>query len=84
MRRKTMPDEEELRERAYALWEKDGRPDGRHDDHWHRAHEELSQDIVDDLGAGTIEPDGQPAAGAAVESNRDDEKASEGGERRQK
>ncbi|KAA0999964.1 DUF2934 domain-containing protein [Paraburkholderia panacisoli] len=29
--------EQEVRERAYALWEKDGRPDGRTEVYWHRA-----------------------------------------------
>ena len=28
------------RERAYALWESEGRPEGRHDDHWSRANGE--------------------------------------------
>ena len=32
------------RERAYALWESEGRPEGRHDDHWSRAHAE-SEDL---------------------------------------
>ena len=26
-----------VRERAYLLWEKDGRPDGRAEEYWHRA-----------------------------------------------
>lgn len=26
-----------VRERAYALWGKDGRPDGRTEEYWHRA-----------------------------------------------
>ncbi|MBX4910003.1 MULTISPECIES: DUF2934 domain-containing protein [Rhizobium] len=33
--------EEEIRKRAYVLWEKDGRPEGRHQDHWTRAEQEL-------------------------------------------
>ncbi|WP_082509871.1 MULTISPECIES: DUF2934 domain-containing protein [unclassified Rhizobium] len=32
-----------LHERAYALWEGDNRPDGRHDEHWRQAEEELKQ-----------------------------------------
>lgn len=32
-----------LHERAYALWEGDNRPDGRHEEHWRRAEEELKQ-----------------------------------------
>lgn len=35
------PDEEAIRRRAYALWEADGRPEGRDDDYWHRAEREL-------------------------------------------
>lgn len=36
------PDREQaIRERAYALWEEEGRPDGRHVDHWLRAKAEI-------------------------------------------
>ena len=33
--------EERVRERAYALWEMDGRSDGRAEEHWHRARSEI-------------------------------------------
>lgn len=29
--------EQQRRERAYKLWEDEGRPDGAHEDHWRRA-----------------------------------------------
>lgn len=29
--------EQAVRERAYALWEQEGRPEGRAEDYWHRA-----------------------------------------------
>lgn len=32
-----------LQERAYALWERSNRPDGRHEEHWRIAEEELRQ-----------------------------------------
>ena len=32
-----MDNEQERRERAYYLWENNGRPDGRHEDHWNEA-----------------------------------------------
>jgi hypothetical protein len=32
-----MKDETDRHARAYALWEKEGRPEGRHLDHWHAA-----------------------------------------------
>jgi Protein of unknown function (DUF2934) len=33
--------EQAIRERAYAIWEEEGRPDGRDLDHWRRAEEEI-------------------------------------------
>lgn len=35
--------EHKVRERAYALWETEGRPSGRHEDHWHRANSEFAE-----------------------------------------
>ena len=32
-----MDSEQEQRERAYKLWEEEGRPTGKHDEHWARA-----------------------------------------------
>jgi hypothetical protein len=39
--RKT-PTQEEIARRAYELWEKDGRPEGREREHWSRAERELA------------------------------------------
>ena len=33
-----------IRERAHQLWEHDGRPEGRADEHWERARAELAAD----------------------------------------
>jgi hypothetical protein len=33
---------QEIAARAYALWEQEGRPDGRSIEHWHRAERELA------------------------------------------
>lgn len=33
--------EEEIRKRAYSLWENEGRPEHRHKDHWRMAEHEL-------------------------------------------
>lgn len=33
---------EEVRERAYEIWEREGRPDGQHEDHWRQALAELA------------------------------------------
>lgn len=35
-----------IRQRAYYLWEADGRPDGRGDHYWHLAHEEATRALV--------------------------------------
>jgi hypothetical protein len=35
--------EEQLRQRAYEIWEAEGRPEGRHKDHWHQAERELAE-----------------------------------------
>lgn len=33
--------EEKIRRRAYQLWEAEGRPDGRHAEHWAQAEREV-------------------------------------------
>jgi hypothetical protein len=35
------PDEEDIRTRAYDLWKNAGEPEGRDDDFWHLAEQEL-------------------------------------------
>lgn len=37
----TKPSEEEIRKRAHQLWEKNGKPEGREDEFWHLAEQEL-------------------------------------------
>ncbi|PWC43060.1 DUF2934 domain-containing protein [Azospirillum sp. TSO22-1] len=34
-------DEDRIRDRAYAIWEREGCPDGRHEAHWEQARREL-------------------------------------------
>ena len=34
--------EQAIRQRAYALWEEDGRPDGKNLEHWLRADTEIA------------------------------------------
>jgi hypothetical protein len=38
---------EQVRQRAHELWEQEGRPEGRHDDHWARACRELQMEERD-------------------------------------
>lgn len=43
--------EQEQRERAYRLWEEEGRPEGSHDDHWKRSEHpaDMSDQESDDV-----------------------------------
>lgn len=34
--------EQKVRERAYGIWEREGRTHGRHEEHWHAAKLELT------------------------------------------
>jgi hypothetical protein len=36
------PEDEKIRDRAYEIWERDGRPEGRHEDHWHQATRDIA------------------------------------------
>ncbi|OGO39155.1 MAG: hypothetical protein A2147_02005 [Chloroflexi bacterium RBG_16_57_8] len=36
-----MPTEQQIKELAYALWEQEGRPDGKDEEHYYRAREIL-------------------------------------------
>ena len=38
--------EQAIRERAYAIWEEEGRPEARHLDHWLRAEAEINRCAV--------------------------------------
>ena len=42
-----------LQQRAYYLWEADGRPDGRGDHYWQLAHEEAHKAMVEDVATRT-------------------------------
>ena len=39
-----MPDEERIRRRAHEIWEREGRPEGRHEEHWARARREVESE----------------------------------------
>jgi len=38
--------ERNIRERAYAIWEKEGRPDGKSVDHWLQAEREIGNERI--------------------------------------
>jgi hypothetical protein len=47
---------DDVRKRAYALWESEGRPDGKHEEHWQRASEEQRGDVRVSRRDGRPEP----------------------------
>jgi Protein of unknown function (DUF2934) len=36
-------DEDKIRRRAYEIWEREGRPDGRQHEHWSQARQEMDK-----------------------------------------
>jgi len=70
--------EDDVKARAYALWENEGRPDGRHLEHWLRASQELAGSeraatppkavgAPGDAVRGTVRRAGKPKTKAAAE-----------------
>jgi hypothetical protein len=53
-----MIDEERVRRRAHEIWEREGRPEGRHDQHWQQAKDELAVEDGESLSvAGEEDPE---------------------------
>jgi hypothetical protein len=42
-----MVSEDAIRQRAYYMWEADGRPEGQHDHYWARAHSEATRAFIE-------------------------------------
>ena len=42
--------EHRIREHAYRLWEQQGRPHGRHEDHWLQASQEVGDELFGQQG----------------------------------
>tara|TARA_R110000787_G_scaffold44151_4_gene108224 strand:+ start:218 stop:460 length:243 start_codon:yes stop_codon:yes gene_type:complete len=58
----------EIRQRAYAIWERENRPEGRHLDHWLCAKAELEAErapVAAKAEQPTDEPSDSPVAAAA-------------------
>lgn len=45
--------EEQLRQRAYGIWQAEGEPHGRDRDHWERAERELTEAVPEEPAAVT-------------------------------
>jgi len=86
--------DERIRQRAYRMWEEEGRPEGRADDHWQRAAREIEREDREDFGDddrrglqtqrltetgdGASEPALGPEAGGGRDGRRWDGTAAEG------
>ena len=53
--------EDSIRRRAYAIWEREGRPDGRHAEHWFLAQREIEGETAQAPAAGGISGGESPA-----------------------
>jgi hypothetical protein len=62
-----LAEEAAIRERAYAIWEEEGRPEGREWDHWVRASREILARMPAPAQAGARSE--TPAAVAAARPN---------------
>lgn len=60
--------EQRIRERAHALWEAEGRPAGRHDQHWTDAEQEID---AASAGEKTVVTEPQPRTRKARASKPD-------------
>jgi hypothetical protein len=40
-----MDKKQQIRELAYYIWIQEGRPDGRHDEHWYQAMTQVTADV---------------------------------------
>src|SRR5689334_12089519 len=54
--------DQRIRDRAYQIWEREGRPEGRHDEHWRRAAEEIEAEARPKAATAAKPAAQQPAA----------------------
>ena len=45
--------DQKIRQRAYEIWEREGRPDGNHGEHWDRAAREIDEQEAAPAGSPT-------------------------------
>jgi hypothetical protein len=64
--------EEQLRQKAYKIWEDEGRPEGRHHDHWTQAETQGEEESSEEDGATGSQSAGQ----GSVEAEKSSEKRS--------
>lgn len=61
-----MDREEQIKRRAHQIWEREGRPKGRQQEHWDQAVQEIASE-GSEAERGPVAPD--PAVGVASDPN---------------
>lgn len=66
--------EERIRQRAHELWEQEGRPEGRAQDHWERAAQDLDREdaAIQREGIAGEKPGVKPTAEPKQDKRKDD------------
>lgn len=64
------PEPSRVAERAYSIWEEEGRPHGRDRAHWERAEKELATPAAAPRPTPAVEPGEPPAAKKPVRAAR--------------
>ena len=63
--------DEKIRKLAYEIWEREGRPHGRHERHWHQALRESREASGDTTDGTSGQPSGEVASPEPPHSNAD-------------
>ena len=84
-----MTREERIRERAYQIWESEGRPSDRHDEHWRRAEVEIEEEwaVAGSPGSRPPAEDGtqnavRPVTSRPIPARKRDDNKAPGGEKK--
>jgi hypothetical protein len=68
-RRLIMDREERIRQRAHEIWEREGRPEGREQEHWDQAVQEIESESSE-AERGPVAPDPAVGVGSDPAANR--------------
>jgi Protein of unknown function (DUF2934) len=64
IREDPMQDQERIRQRAHEIWEREGRPEGRHAEHWAQAGQEIEAEGVEAAPPAPASPNDSPTVAA--------------------
>lgn len=67
------PRDKEIERRAYEIWERNGRPEGREEEHWRQAEQELAGEqggeeppLPEHYAPGEVQSPGEPEADTSL------------------